>query len=83
MPASNMRSIKSYLTSLFLFGTFIVISTQQLGKSRTTINVLEKQKSKASSRMPIPKNKLAIQFVPNTPVPNHLPEPSDSLLQVD
>lgn len=38
-----MQFSKTYLMIIGLFGAFIVVSTLQLGKSRTTISVIEKQ----------------------------------------
>ncbi len=39
---------KTYLTIIGLFAAFLVVSTLQLGKSRTTFSVLEKQQQTAS-----------------------------------
>ncbi len=43
-----MQLNKSYLLIICLFTAFLVVSTLQLGKSRTTISVLEKKKIKAT-----------------------------------
>lgn len=39
-----MQSGKTYLTLLGLFAAFLVVSTMQLGKTRTTVGMLEKHR---------------------------------------
>ena len=51
---------KSYVYILAFFGVFLVVSTLQLGKSRTTLDMLQKRKVSASVQpqqmYPLPHN---------------------------
>ena len=48
-----MKSSTSYLPMLGLFSIFLVVSTLQLGKSRTTLDVIQKQKSSEIHQLPM------------------------------
>ncbi len=50
---SFIGPMKSYLPILSLFGVFLVVSTLQLGKSRTTLDVIQKQKTTAVKEIPL------------------------------
>lgn len=48
-----MRSSNTYLPILSLFGVFLVVTTLQLGKSRTTLNSIQKQKNTTTQELPL------------------------------
>ena len=84
-----MSSSRSYIITLVFFGVFLVVSTLQLGKSRTTINVLEKKKASASLMAPTAPNRLANELLEVAPIPSvqslssAKPDSSDVLVVVE